>query len=78
VRCSHALHEVLPNKSTFLPYSSPTPSAVIYAFILLVVAVIACIFALRIAINATGAAVGGVELASIVASVLLALQIQVY
>jgi hypothetical protein len=51
---------------------------VIYAFILLVVAVIACIFALRIAINATGAAVGGVELASIVASVLLALQIQVY
>jgi hypothetical protein len=51
---------------------------VIYAFILLVVAVIACIFALRIAINATGAAVGGVELASIVASVLLALQIQVH
>ena len=53
-------------------------SAVIYAFIGVVVAVIACIFALRIAINSTGAAVGGVELASVVASVLLAIQIQVF
>jgi hypothetical protein len=52
-------------------------SAVIYAFIFVVIAVIASIFALRIAINATGAAVGGVELASVVASVLLAVQIQV-
>lgn len=52
-------------------------SAVIYAFIGVVVAVIASIFALRIAINSTGAAVAGVELAGVIASVLLAIQIQV-
>ena len=52
-------------------------SAVIYAFILVVIGVIACIFALRIAIHATKATVGGVELSSVIASVLLALQIQI-
>ena len=52
-------------------------SAVIYAFILVVIAVIASIFALRIAIHATKATLAGVELSSVVASVLLALQIQV-
>ena len=50
-------------------------SAVIYTFILVVIAVIACIFALRIAIHASKATIGGVELASIVASVLLAIQV---
>ena len=52
-------------------------SAVIYALIGVVIAVIACIFAIRIAIQRTGAVVAGVELASVVASVLLAIQIQV-
>lgn len=52
-------------------------SAVIYAMIFVVIAVIGSIFALRIAINSTNAVVAGVELAGVVASVLLALQIQV-
>lgn len=52
-------------------------NSVIYAFVMVVIGVIGSIFALRIAINASGAAIGGVELAGIVASVLLAVQIQV-
>jgi hypothetical protein len=52
-------------------------SAVIYTLILIVIAVIGSIFALRIAISSTHATVGGVDLASVIASVLLAIQIQV-
>lgn len=52
-------------------------SAVVYAMIFVVIAVIGSIFALRIAINSTKATIGGVELAGVVASVLLAIQIQV-
>jgi len=53
-------------------------SAVINAWLTLVVAVVAAIFALRIAIRSTGANIGGVQLASLIASILLALQVQVF
>ncbi|KAJ1402302.1 calcium-activated chloride channel-domain-containing protein [Ochromonadaceae sp. CCMP2298] len=52
-------------------------SAVINSMCLIVVGVVACIFALRIAIRTTNAELGGVQLASVVASVLLALQVQI-
>lgn len=44
--------------------------------VLCVIGVVICIFAIRIAINFTGANIGGVGLAGVVSSILLALQIQ--
>lgn len=51
--------------------------SVISVMVLLVIGVIGCIFALRIALANANVTVGGVEIASIVASILIAIQIQV-
>lgn len=53
-------------------------SAIIAGLILLVIGVLACIFSLRIAMQKANFIVAGVEMASIVASILIAIQIQVY
>jgi len=49
----------------------------ISVLVLIVIGVIAVIFTIRIAIQQTGFAIAGVEMASIIASILIALQIQI-
>lgn len=51
--------------------------SIISVMVLLVIGVIGCIFALRIAIANANVTIGGVEIASIIASILIAIQIQV-